>query len=98
MSKVKTNIVPAILGWDETVIMICSKCGEQSERMKSDLKTKCKAAFDKKVRVLSTSCLNICPENKIAIVVASNKKSDVYSAYSVEVDTPTEELFNKLLK
>lgn len=84
------------LGWSDTVVMICSKCGQESERIKSDLKSLCKERKGKDVRVINTGCLDICPENKIAVVVASNKDREVFHAYSVPVDVRAEELYGKL--
>ena len=93
------------LGWEETVVMVCTKCGKQfegdlrdsPERIKTELKAKAKSELGKKVRVITTSCLNICPEDKIAIVKASNKESSVFKAYIVDPNTSGDDLFEKIL-
>lgn len=95
------------LGWEETVVMVCTKCGNQfqdstlqdsPERIKSELKTKAKSELGKKVRVITTSCLNICPDGKIAIAKASIKGSSVFSAYAVDPNSLADELFDNILK
>ncbi|MGZ3788269.1 MAG: hypothetical protein ACXVLQ_07080 [Bacteriovorax sp.] len=95
------------VGWSETVVMICTKCGEQfsdqkskeaPERMKGELKAKAKAELGPRVRVITTSCLAICPSNKIAIAKASAKDSAVFKGHSVPAHSTGEELFDKILK
>jgi len=94
------------LGWEETVVLVCTKCGKQfeddlrdsPERIKTDLKAKAKSELGKKVRVITSSCLNICPENKIAIVKASTQESAVFKAYAVDPNSSGEDLFAKILK
>jgi predicted metal-binding protein len=103
----ETKIENTEVGWEETVVMICSQCGaqfsdsqslESPARIKSELKTKAKSELGKKVRVITTSCLNICPVDKIAITVASTKEPGVFKAYAVDPRTSGEELYNKILK
>jgi hypothetical protein len=89
----ETKIENTEVGWEETVVMICSQCGAQfsdSQSLESEL--------GKKVRVITTSCLNICPVDKIAITVASTKEPGVFKAYAVDPRTSGEELYNKILK
>ena len=83
-------------GWNEAVVMICSKCGEQAERIKGELKSICKERMGKDVRVINTGCLNICPENKIAITVADKKARDVFRSYSVPTDVNAKDLYEEL--
>ncbi len=100
------KIQAADLGWDETVVLICNTCGEQfqntayqqsPERMKTDLKSIVKPLLGKKVRVITTSCLNICPKNKIAIVSASKTAPETFSAFSVDPSMSGLELFEEIL-
>lgn len=95
------------VGWSETVVMICTKCGKQfqdlqsqvaPERIKSELKSKAKSELGQRVRVITTSCLNICPVDKIAIAVASTKNPGVFKGYNVSADSTGDELFEKILK
>ena len=75
--------------WSDKLIMICTRCGAKtnapdcSERMKSELKTEIKETNQKeKFRAISTSCLSICPENRVAIVTISRGGS--HKAVTVE--------------
>ncbi|MFA6238562.1 MAG: hypothetical protein WC635_14605 [Bacteriovorax sp.] len=102
------NIEGSEVGWSDTVVMICERCGEQfksenqqssPERIKGDLKSIAKSEFEKgTVRVITTSCLNICPENKIAITVASKSAKDIFKAYAVDADISGKDLFEEILK
>lgn len=105
MSK-ETEIEDAELGWSETVIMVCTKCGKQfnktnqeaPEKIKSELKSIAKDKLGKKsVRVVTSSCLNICPAGKIAIAVASIKDPGVFKAYKVDPEVSADELFKIIL-
>lgn len=95
------------VGWSDTVVMICTKCGKQihnsadqesPERLKSELKSKTKAEFGKSVRVINSSCLNICPVDKVAIAVASRKDPGVFKGYIVDPKTSGEELMETIFK
>jgi predicted metal-binding protein len=96
------------VGWTETVVMVCTKCGKQfqntddqsaPERFKSELKSLAKAELPpKSVRVVTSSCLNICPVDKIAIAVASTKNPGVFKGYNVDPKASSEEVFKKILK
>jgi predicted metal-binding protein len=93
-------------GWEETLVMICDKCGKQfadthsinsPERIKSELKAKAKENLGSKVRVITTSCLNICPANKIAIVIATKKNSEVFTSYAVVPAASVDEIYSKVV-
>lgn len=90
------------LGWESAVVMICKNCGKQfqdqkaqeaPEQIKSKLKAKVKTELGKQVRVITTSCLGVCPEDKIVIVLASRKDPAVFKSYSVASEVNTEELY-----
>lgn len=100
----KKEIESAELGWSSAVVMICSKCGAQfsdpekneaPERIKKDLKKLTKENLGKSVRVITTSCLNICPVDKIAVVVAKNNAEA--KAYNVSPDVSGDDLYKKIL-
>lgn len=103
-----TNEIERInLGWESAVIMICKNCGKQfkdqkaqeaPEQIKSELKAKAKAEFGKQVRVITTSCLGVCPEDKIAIAIASNQTGPVFLSYSASCNVNTEELYKVIFK
>lgn len=85
------------LGWSKSVVMICSKCGHEAERIKSDLKSYCKERKGQDVRVINTGCLNICPEDRIAVVVASNNEKEVFRAYSVPKNAYASDVYDEIL-
>ena len=95
-------------GWDESVVMICKNCGDQFqqtqnlnsvERIKTELKAIAKENLKSgSFRIITTSCLNICPINKIAIVVASKNKADIFKSVAVNPDISAKELFDNILK
>lgn len=106
-----SNFEKAEVGWKDSVVMICSRCGKQfsdileqesPERIKVELKSRTKEEFGKSVRVITTSCLNICPKGKIAITVASakgNKENEggvAFNAYAVDPSISGDDLFFKL--
>jgi predicted metal-binding protein len=103
--KYENEISSEETGWSEAVVMICTKCGKQfsnpedsesPERIKKDLKSYCKERMGKSVRVINTGCLDVCPENKIAVVVASKKASDVFKAVSVPTNVRADDLYDEL--
>lgn len=97
------------VGWDEKIVMVCSTCAKQfpvnspddqdvAQRIKSELKAITKAEFGQSVRVVTASCLNICPDKKVAIAIADKNSPEVFSAVSVDPSISGIELFNALLK
>lgn len=101
----KKDIEATELGWSSAVVMICSKCGaqfsnpemvESPERIKNDLKKITKEHLGKSVRVITTSCLNICPIDKIAVVVAKTNANT--QAYSVSPTVSGDDLYKNILK
>ena len=95
------------VGWTETVVLICTKCGKQfddvdsqnsPERIKSELKTATKTELGAKIRVITTSCLNMCPVDKIALAVASTKDQGVFKGFAVGPNDSGNEIYNLLLK
>jgi predicted metal-binding protein len=66
--------------WSDAVVMICEKCGKSlddlklkedgnaSENLKKYLKGQMKElGHGKRIRVINSSCLDICQKNKVAI-------------------------------
>lgn len=95
-NDITKEITKEVTGWNQAVVMICSKCGEEGLRIKDELKPICKERQGKNVRVINTGCLNICPENKMAITVADNDSREVFRSYSVPTDVDAEDLYNEL--
>jgi predicted metal-binding protein len=94
------------IGWETAVVMVCTKCGKQfedshlkeaPERIKSELKSVIKMELGKSIRVITTSCLNICPVDKIAIAIASSSSTTVFKAYGVDPDSSGEELYKTII-
>jgi predicted metal-binding protein len=64
---------------DIALVLVCEKCGSRlarkdednvSRRLASRLKKKCKEAFGKKaVRTVLTSCLDVCPEDRVTVAI-----------------------------
>jgi C4-type Zn-finger protein len=103
MMRIEETKVP----WEKSVVMICSKCGIQfddlqlstsPERIKTELKAKTKNELGSlHARIITTSCLNICPENKISIVMASSDEK-IFKAYNVNPNISGTEVFETLFK
>ena len=104
-----TKIETAKVGWDEKIVMVCSTCAKQfplsvqddqdvAQRIKSELKAISKAELGKSVRIVTASCLNICPKNKVAIAIVDKNSSEVFSAVSVDSTISGSELYLALLK
>ena len=93
--------------WSESIVMVCSKCGKQfenpkeidsPERIKTELKAIAKERLGHKVRVITTSCLAICPQRKIAIVKATQNHSKTFTSIEVEPNSAATEIYDLLLK
>jgi predicted metal-binding protein len=101
----KCAIEKTEVGWSKSVVMICQRCGEQfqssfdkvsPERIKSELKSSVKAKnLGDEVRVITTSCLNMCPKERIAIAIAEEGRHFV--GLSVDNKTSGDELFDQLI-
>ncbi len=73
MSDVENAEIP----WSEAVVMVCTKCsrkivGDESlaDSMKKTLKSSFKEnGYGKSVRSVTSSCLDICPKDRMAIAV-----------------------------
>ncbi len=88
------------------IVMICSHCGEQFkssngigavERIKSELKTCIKEKMSNgEVRVVTTSCLSLCPENKIAVVVSDPHQTINFKGLTIDPEISKEQLFDQI--
>lgn len=70
--------------WHENLILICEKCGKKLSESKSDLNPaiELKDWLKKELknrdlwgtsRVVTTTCLDICPDQKIAVAFVSDR-------------------------
>jgi hypothetical protein len=57
---------------------------------------KVKENFGKKMRVITTSCLNICPTNKLALVIASKNSLEVFKTFVVAPEISVNEIYTKI--
>lgn len=72
--KISEEIETADGGWEDA-ILVCSQCaakipGESflgKSRIKNELKLQIRSEKIKGVRILETSCLDVCEKNKIAV-------------------------------
>ncbi len=94
-------------GWEQTIVLICSTCSRQfegtsfescSDKLKSSLKILTKNKFGRDVRVVTTSCQNICPKDKIIVTKITSNETDVFAFYEVAPDISSDELFQDLFK
>lgn len=73
MSDVESADIP----WSEAVVMVCTKCSRKivgDERLAEEMKKTLKSSFKengygKSVRSVTSSCLDICPKDRVAIAV-----------------------------
>jgi hypothetical protein len=84
--------------WKKTGVWICTKCFKNSsiaEDLKGEFKTKLKdVGLSKQIRVMTSSCLGVCPEKKQAVYV--QKLGSAPEVYAIDPDTESEKLFLSL--
>ncbi len=94
--------------WSEKLILVCSKCGAKAalgpadinpaDRIKSDLKLQISQAQKKsQIRSVTSSCLDICPEGRIAIVEITRGPSSHTRALTVDPSITAADLKNHFL-
>ena len=101
-------IVPENAPWSDALVLICSKCGRKlesdvgedlSEKIKSDLKSRIKEEDLKdRIRVSTSSCMDICPKDRIAITVAKRAGQPAIESFSVSPDASPSEIWEKIRK
>lgn len=95
--------------WSDALVMVCSKCfkrrGGSGGELKSedDLKGYLKSEFKHggykgKVRVVVSTCLDICPDDKLAVAVARRHTQPALKTLVVDFETKPEELYKELEK
>ena len=95
--KMKIEAIPAPVS--HALIMICDKCGRKLESddeknpsrlMQKQLKHEMKEKFGKGyARAVTTSCLDVCPKNQIAVGIADlNSTSQPVQFFLVEGQDP----------
>ncbi len=77
------------------MVSICEKCGKRaggsgknvSHRLASRLKRQVKREFSKgDVRIVLTSCMDICPDNAVAVTIAPSAPGIGASFVIVDID------------
>ncbi len=89
--------------FSRAAVLVCEACGKKimtasgvsenpAHKLKNELKLELKKLqMNEKYRALQSSCLNLCPENKIGVAVVGTKEA---SAHFLELapDTETENI------
>ncbi|GAC1301093.1 MAG: hypothetical protein NVSMB19_08820 [Vulcanimicrobiaceae bacterium] len=71
------EIRPARPPWDAALI-VCRKCDGYDKSLRRDVKEALAAAgLRKRVRVVESSCLDVCPKRGTTVVIATPDGSDV---------------------
>lgn len=99
MGDIKQEQVP----WSQAVVMVCTKCSKKiagDERLADDLKKELKGDFKdlrgKAIRVVTASCLDVCPKNRLTVAVAP--RAGETRTLTFEPDTKKSELISEILK
>ncbi|RYZ75417.1 MAG: hypothetical protein EOP05_07885 [Proteobacteria bacterium] len=99
MSDIEAADVP----WSHAVVMVCTKCSKKivgsealADDMKKDLKGELKSLRGKAVRVVTASCLDVCPKNRMALAIASRNQDTV--ALVVDPKTKLSTLVDEILR
>lgn len=94
--------------WHETLVLICEKCGKKmmtegsSKNPTLELKDSVKRDLVAEghwgnVRVSTSSCLDICPDGKIAVSFTGDQKNQPTIAYSIDPVQDREWLKKKII-
>jgi predicted metal-binding protein len=92
--------------WHESIILICEKCGKKldpkgnpSVELKDWVKKKMiSAGHWGEIRVSTSSCLDICPENLVAIAFTGDRAGSKTQAFEIDPVNDREWLLEKALK
>lgn len=90
--------------WHETLVLICEKCGKKMNAEKNPshtLKDQVKRTLVSQgcwggVRVSTSSCLDICPEGKIAVAFTGDQPGQPTVAYTLDPEKDREWLVQKI--
>lgn len=99
MSEFQEENVP----WSQAVVMVCTKCSKKimgderlAEDLKKDLKGEFKEIRGKAVRVVTASCLDVCPKNRLTVAVAP--RSGQTRTFTFEEGVKTSAVLAEVLK
>ncbi|WP_032113139.1 hypothetical protein [Candidatus Paracaedibacter symbiosus] len=108
LEKTFTKTAPPV----ETLLLICEKCGKKqiqadqenpSSLLQKSLKLKIRESLKPgTARVITTSCMNICPIDAIAIghidALPGNTQAQFYLLHEKDIDAATTLLFDQFLE
>lgn len=95
MRKVSRLISPVEAPASCALVMVCESCGKRavdtggdsSKRLASRIKKICKRRWEKgEVRAILTSCMNVCPDDRIAVCIAPSAAQSTVSYLTVPAD------------
>jgi predicted metal-binding protein len=103
----ETNLEAVEVPWSSLLISICLKCGKKfdlpqeenpSEVLRQNVKTLInERGLKKEVRVVTSSCLNVCPKERLTVVASYDHKEPTFKAYTVPPSINEKELLDSLL-
>ncbi len=86
--------------WNKAGVWICTKCmkgTDQAETLKTRWKVELKElGLSSEVRVMTSSCLSVCPEGEQAILIAEKKGHQETVIFNCK--TEEREVFQKITK
>jgi len=72
------NIRTVRPSWDAGLLVVCRKCDGYTKSLRRDLREALKArGLAKRVRVVESTCLDVCPKRATTVVLATPTGSDV---------------------
>jgi hypothetical protein len=61
----------------DTLVSVCRKCAGDASALQAALKKEYRRrGFGKRVRVVKSSCLDICPKRAVAVAVADDRRPE----------------------
>jgi predicted metal-binding protein len=92
--------------WSDALILVCTKCSKKirdqrgpespdlTESLKNSIKAHLRSAnLAKQIRIVTSSCLDVCPENRLTVAVATEKSKPTFKTFTIDPDlSPTEVL------
>lgn len=85
--------------WNKAGVWICTKCmkgTDTADNLKTEWKIKLKQlGLNSEVRVMTTSCMNSCPPDQQAILIA--KKDGQQEIIVCNPDKDSDQIFEKIL-
>ncbi len=102
MGHNENTIKKADVPWSDAVVMVCTKCSRKivgDEKLADDFKKSLKSAFKdaglgKRVRSVTSSCLDVCPKNRMAIAIV--RRNNGTEVVTVEPNILETELFERV--